>query len=286
LDPNETFHAAELQTRLDAFIKDGHRVLVYVVGYYEVTVTTNSSSIPSITRRLLIPISYTTFQYITIQYLYIFYDLFQLNYNVADILADYDAPTNFTNQFEGPLPYFIRCGQYIELIPVFSRTVGLVVPLVSFNQPVCYRVRLVSLSIPNQPIVGFSTLPSFFPYFLIEVQNTSGLATNSQSIYSNNPYTQKITFVASIANPRNQEISNYVVVYSFQTSILKFLPTDHLRIRIALPNGETLAYIFDQENVALVQSVNFKDLSYLRHLYSSYNLKNVTLKLSFHMVHT
>jgi hypothetical protein len=24
----------------------------------------------------------------------------------------------------------------------------------------------------------------------------------------------------------------------------------------------------------------------LRHLYSSYNLKNVTLKLSFHMVHT
>jgi len=175
--------------------------------------------------------------------------------------------------------WLIEKSSWIEWVPLYQRYPALNLPMSSFQQPSCFKIRLLSLSIPNQPIFGFSVLPSFFPYFILEIYNTSGLASNIQSIYSNNPHTQKATFICQIANPRNQLVANYLVVHSLQMNVMKWLPTDHIFCRIALPNGETLRYVEDVENSKLI--VESKDEFVLRNLYATYTSKNVSVQLLF-----
>ena len=248
----------------------------------------NGESSPYVSRTFDVPTTYVSFRFISFLSNFIFYDLYNLNYNFSSI---FDFTSNdptisdaINSSYNTAPPYIIDAGTIVELIPVYQRPVGLNMPLIAYNQPVCYNVRLISLSIPNQPVVGLSVLPSFFPYLLVEMQNTSGLASTINSIYSNNPNTSTVTFVCHIANPRNQEISNFVVVHAFQSNVFKFLPGDHIRVRIALPNGQTMVYVFEEENILYSQSSNFTDLSFLRNFYAQYTIKNITLNLSFSLM--
>ena len=245
----------------------------------------NGSTSPYINRIFDVPTFYVSFRFLSFIGNFLFYDLYNLDYgfqNIFNFITNDQVVGNVVSTiYDISPPYIIIPDTYIELIPVKQRRIGLDMPLIADNQPACYTINLVSLSIPNQPIVGFSTLPSFFPYILVEMQNTSGLSNSIQPITSNNPHTTTTTFVCLIGNPLNQEISNFLVVYAFQSVTMKFLPGDHIRVRIALPNGDTMLYVYDEENVIFSKNPQLADLAFLSNFYTVFPANNITLNLSF-----
>ncbi|NDE15698.1 hypothetical protein EBZ80_12285 [bacterium] len=184
----------------------------------------------------------------------------------------------FDYQWATPAPTFLLAqGLHVEWIPLYQRTLGLCAPLQSMTQ--CYDVKLLFVSLPNDPVEGYSVLPSFFPYFLVEIYPCSGLTTPYQTLFSNNPNMQRVTFTCMIANPRNQVIATYVVVHSAQTHRIKWDPQDNLRFRFALPNGETLRFVSDalQEGVLTASRAAYD----VRQLFQFYSDKGVSIQLSF-----
>uniref|UniRef100_A0A6C0D2A7 Uncharacterized protein n=1 Tax=viral metagenome TaxID=1070528 RepID=A0A6C0D2A7_9ZZZZ len=245
----------------------------------------NGATSPYLSRIFDVPTFYVSFRFLSFIENFLFYDLYNLDYgfqNIFNFITNDEVVGNVVSSiYDTSPPYIILPDTYIELIPVKQRRIGLDMPLIADKQPACYTINLVSLSIPNQPIVGFSTLPSFFPYILVEMQNTSGLSNSIQPITSNNPHTNTTTFVCLIGNPLNQEISNFLVVYAFQSVTMKFLPGDHIRVRIALPNGDTMLYVYDEENVIFSKNPQLADLAFLSNFYTTFPANNITLNLSF-----
>ena len=250
----------------------------------------NEVTSPYLNRIFDVPTFYASFRFLSFIENFLFYDLYNLDYgfkNVFNIITNDEVVGKVVSSiYDSSPPYIILPDTYIELIPVKQRRIGLDMPLIADKQPACYTINLVSLSIPNQPVVGFSTLPSFFPYILVEMQNTSGLSNSIQPITSNNPHTSTTTFVCLIGNPLNQEISNFLVVYAFQGVTMKFLPGDHIRVRIALPNGDTMLYVYDEENVIFSKNPQLADLAFLSNFYTTFPANNITLNLSFSRIQT
>jgi len=166
--------------------------------------------------------------------------LAQSLFNVLDIQQD-------TIFFQNSAHRTINQGIYIELLQYHTVSTGLTMPVVSYRQPVCYDVALVHLILPNQPVRGFNVLPTFFPYLMIELYNTSIPGSNVGVLYTNNPNAERVTFYCPIGNPRNPFVVSYIIVGSVQVQTLKWTPTDNFYFRVLLPNGETLRYNFDQD---------------------------------------
>lgn len=138
----------------------------------------------------------------------------------------------------------IPAGTWIECMVYTPQLIGIQMTSVGFQQGVCYKIRLMSLAIPNQQVKGINELPSFFPYLLLELYNTSVISQSTNILYSNNPNTSRCAFVCHIGNPRNQLISNYIVIRTTQYNIVKWSSIGYLHFRILLPNGDPL--IFNQ----------------------------------------
>lgn len=151
----------------------------------------------------------------------------------------------------------VEPGTYVECMLYRGNMTGLEAPVVPHQQQVCYRIRLLTLILPNQPVRGFNQLPSFFPYLLLELYNTNFRSNNV--MYSNNPHTDKVAFFCPIGNPRNQLISNFVTVWSSQHNIVKWSNIGYLHFRVLLPDGSTLVYKFN----STVDGINkaYNDLS-------------------------
>ena len=141
-------------------------------------------------------------------------------------------------------PTMIPAGTWIECVIYISRLVGIQMNSIGFQQGVCYKIRLMSLAIPNQQVMGINELPGFFPYLLLELYNTSIISQSTNILYTNNPNTARCAFVCHIGNPRNQLISNYIVIRTTQYNIVKWSSIGYLHFRILLPTGEPL--IFNQ----------------------------------------
>jgi len=134
---------------------------------------------------------------------------------------------------------------------------------VSNNVQQCFTVELISLTLPNRPLCGTNQLLADISYVLIQFGNmTSNIDRlnrriqniNSTSIYSNVPSAQNATFVCPIANIRNPDIYQYVVVSSDQVVTLKLNLQDDLQLSVFLPNGDLLVFspvflIQDQKNI-------------------------------------
>lgn len=148
--------------------------------------------------------------------------------------------------FQNPNELSIGNDESIELMTYRNYSTGLTMPLVSYNQSVCYEVSLVHLIIPNQPVYGYNVLPTFFPYIMVELYNVSSPGSNAGIIYTNNPNTEKVSFYCPIGNPKNPLIVSYLIISSTsQIQLLKWTPLDNFFFRVLLPNGETLQYNFD-----------------------------------------
>lgn len=160
---------------------------------------------------------------------------------ILGIVQDFIFFLNPTNQI-------INVNDWIEILIYDTFSTGLNMPLISYKQPLCYEVVLTHLILPNQPVFGFDVLPTFFPYLLVELYNTSITGSNVGILYSNNPNTEKVTFFCPVGNPKNPLIVSYLIVLSSsQVQTIKWTPTDNFYFRVLLPNGQTLKYNFDLE---------------------------------------
>lgn len=169
--------------------------------------------------------------------------------------------------FENPANIIVNANEPIELMLYRQKPTGLTMPLVSYKQPVCYEVSLIHLILPNQPVFGFDVLPTFFPYLMVELYNTSSVGSNIGVLYSNNPNTEKVSFYCPVGNPRNPIIVSYLIVLSStQVQTLNWTPNDNFFFRVILPNGDTLKYEFDLDineadiingNVPALATANF-----------------------------
>jgi len=136
----------------------------------------------------------------------------------------------------------IPTGTYIQYMSYSRYTIGVVAPVIGYQQGVCYKVRLLSLILPNQPVQGINQLPSFFPFVMLQLYNTNMNTSSTNIMYSNNPHTQRVTFFCPVGNPRNQLISTYVVVRSTQENYIKWTSLGSLHIEVVLPDGTPLTY--------------------------------------------
>lgn len=165
---------------------------------------------------------------------------------IGDALFTITSIQGYYVFFENNTGAVIQIDEPVELMLYRQRPTGLNMPLVSYKQPLCYEVSLIHLILPNQPVYGFNVLPTFFPYLMVELYNTSSVGSNMGVLYSNNPNTDKVSFYCPIGNPRNPLIVSYLIVLSStQVQTLSWTPTDNFFFRVILPNGETLKYDFD-----------------------------------------
>lgn len=106
----------------------------------------------------------------------------------------------------------------------------------------CYGLRIINLILPNKILsIGEGLLTSSYPYVFVEIVNESNpTGGNYFQIVSNNPFSQKASFICSISDVSNPETSPFIKLNSDGAhQIVKFSPNDNLRIRISLPNGAT-----------------------------------------------
>lgn len=183
-------------------------------------------------------------------------------------------------------PGLFQKGDWIEFQPLQQQTVGLDIPFSPvYRFPVCYEVRLVSLILPNQLVVGYQTLPSFFPFFYLELYNVSGSMNNQQVVYTNIPNSSKLTFYCPNGNPLNPEISQFVIVRSWQRNIMKWNPVEDIYCRIALPDGSTLQYEFETPSVVInAKETDTDRLLGFQNSITQFTKFNITINLQFTLV--
>lgn len=127
--------------------------------------------------------------------------------------------------------------------------------MVSVTNAVCYEIELISLILPNRELAS-GGLPAFLNYVYVELNNVTSSESNApNTIYSNNPSSNKAVFICPIRNIRNPLISSFVKVNSSgMKQTIKFKPNDNLHLRVYLPNGEL--FVTKMEENPLYTNVN------------------------------
>lgn len=110
--------------------------------------------------------------------------------------------------------------------------------LVGLNQAVCYDISLVSLSMPNLPLLTGSKV-AFYPFLYVELYNvTSPVGHSTNLFYSNHPESSRAMFTAAVYPAANPDQQQFMAISGSMNQSVKFKPNDSLHIRIYLPNGE------------------------------------------------
>jgi hypothetical protein len=119
--------------------------------------------------------------------------------------------------------------------------------MVSITMAVCYEIELISLILPNRELKS-GGLPSFLNYVYVEISNVTSAERNApNTIYSNNPNSNKAVFICPIRDIRNPLISSFVKINSGgMRQTIKFRPNDVLHFKVYLPNGELFITKMDE----------------------------------------
>lgn len=110
------------------------------------------------------------------------------------------------------------------------------------SQMSCYEMTITNLILPNRILQSVNgLLSSSYPFVFLEISNeTMPSGGNTDVIYSNNPFSNKATFVCGISDVNNPETTRFIKISSDGAiQVVKFSPFDNLRFRISLPNGVT-----------------------------------------------
>jgi hypothetical protein len=119
----------------------------------------------------------------------------------------------------------------------------------TLNQAVCYAVQLLQLTIPNITLkVGYGGKINNYPYIYVHFYNDT--KHTETIIYGNNPAATLATFRVSVdsvtAAAADQDGPNFFVFDNINLTapqIMKFSPSESIRFRVTLPNGEDLQFI-------------------------------------------
>jgi len=111
---------------------------------------------------------------------------------------------------------------------------------ISQQEPVCYEIELLTLSLPNRTLISeYGSRIAFYPYVLVELTNLSAMSNNVNALYSNSPHTTRILFKVAIYDINNPLSTTFVKndgMGARQT--IKFKPNDNLRFSVKFPNGQ------------------------------------------------
>jgi hypothetical protein len=140
-------------------------------------------------------------------------------------------------------------------------TCSMNVPNWSFPQnPICMKISIDTLILPNLYVKNFNKLLSFFPYVIVRFYNTDAAQYSRYgNIISNNLNSSNAQFICPIGNLQNPEIIRFVEVSSDTIQYLKFDPTQNIYFEVLLPDGTTLEYqdIVDFEYIDDLQPYRF-----------------------------
>ena len=111
---------------------------------------------------------------------------------------------------------------------------------VSQSQAVCFKIKLISITLPNLPLDNvIGGLISFYPYLYVELSNVnSPMRGNKGIIYSNNPNANRALFKVNVSDTNTPIRSRFIKLRaggSVQT--VKFTPNDDLYLRVYLKDG-------------------------------------------------
>lgn len=110
-----------------------------------------------------------------------------------------------------------------------------------FNQPVCYSVELLYLTMPNQILSsGYGGSLNFYPYLYVQLSN-SGNLHEINTIYTNNPNAQVALFKVPLGlNLRSETF--FCLKDAKMIQVCKFKPDQAMHFRVYLPNGEPIVW--------------------------------------------
>lgn len=145
----------------------------------------------------------------------------------------------------GKIPNYCKGVDNFLILPFVAEGV---VPLnytgsqITNSQMSCYEMSITNLILPNRILQSVNgLLSSSYPFVFLEISNeTMPSGGNTDVIYSNNPFSNKATFVCGISDVNNPETTRFIKISSDgAVQVVKFSPYDNLRFRISLPNGVT-----------------------------------------------
>jgi hypothetical protein len=109
--------------------------------------------------------------------------------------------------------------------------------MTSQNQATCYNISLLSLTLPNVPLLTGSRI-AFYPFIYVELSNaTSPNSESDRIIYSNNQKSLKALFIASVDQVANPELGTFITLTGSGTQTITFKPNDNLRFSLFLSDG-------------------------------------------------
>lgn len=155
------------------------------------------------------------------------------------------AYTQSTNEISVSPPFSLlpRATDFYNILTVVNNEVDLnyTGSTVSQQQPHCYAIELVSITLPNT-ILQSGSRAIYYPYFYVAFYSVTMGGPGQTLIYSNNPASNSALFkVPSI-------YQDFVVARPFisldghgMVQTIKFKPNDNFRFTVFLPNGEVFA---------------------------------------------
>lgn len=116
-----------------------------------------------------------------------------------------------------------------------------------FNQAVCYRVRLLSLSIPDLVLtVGYGGTIKNYPYLYVKLYS-DGDNHSHQTLYSNSIYSKAVTFKVPITTSDYTLSQNFIDIRADEeTQTIKFKPNSSFHFTVTLPSGEPLVFVLPE----------------------------------------
>lgn len=213
-----------------------------------------TGTFPNISKIELDPSSQTVDDFYNDKYLYIRKGTSNID-PVGDIykITDYDGTSQtadvklFRERIQdnkGNITVGVDSHRYdILSAPHCPNDQGLIYPgsIIGKNQQVDYDIRLVSLTIPNQPLFYGGNITDY-PYLMVEFGNINTLSTY---ISTNNPRSRKRLFIVPIVDTNTNTLP-FLNLKCKMIQTIKYTPVGDHRFAVYLPDGRILRYADDR----------------------------------------
>jgi hypothetical protein len=164
------------------------------------------------------------------------------NTGVTTLIIAYDGTTHFAILGKA-LPNAIAVGDAYDILQYSRDNFS---PMVysgtnTINQPVCYGIELLYLTVPNKVIKsGYGGTLNDYPYLYVYLYN-EGDRHSDKVLYTNNIDAQGALFKVPLGlNLRSETFFTLKDAKCLQTC--KFRPNEAMRFRIVLPSGENIVF--------------------------------------------
>lgn len=109
--------------------------------------------------------------------------------------------------------------------------------MTSQNQPVAYEVCLNSLILPNVTLTSGGRIANY-PHVYVEIENIGSVGNSINSIYSNNPNTNKVVFRVPVTDLNFPSTTPFVkLTGNGMEQTIPFKINSDMRVSVKLPNG-------------------------------------------------